>query len=159
MIIRPPKFRELPLVVEMGRMMHAEGEFKFVPFDEDWSYFQARDALEKYHDGEAKIIAIAEHSDKTICGFLIGALAPYIFSPARYASDLAVFVVPEKRGTSAAVRMIKAFEDWAKMHNAVEFSFGVSTGVQIEKTHAFYNKLGYTHVGGVFKKKNTGGEA
>jgi len=142
----------------MGQMMHDEGAYSFVPYEVQDAYYSARCALERHHDGEGQFIAVAEDSDGQIIGFMIAAMVPYIFSfKARYASDLAVYVIPEKRGTSAAIRLVKAFEEWADTQNAAEKKLGVSTAINIERAHGFYTKLGYNQVGGLYTKRN--GEA
>jgi len=61
----------------------------------------------------------------------------------RTAQDVGVFLRPEYRGTSAAIRMIKAAEKEALEYGVDEIHLGISTGVMPEKTVHIYKKLGY----------------
>ena len=156
MIVRPPKFSEIEVMVSMAKQMHSEGEFATIPFDDAYFYYFVRSALEKFHDNEGTFIAVAEDTERHVVGGMIGAMSPYAFSPERYAVDLGIYVLPERRGASAAYRLINEFERWAKSNNAHEVKCGVSTGVNIEKAHEFYTKLGYNYLGGLYAKKFEG---
>lgn len=157
MKIRPPKFRELGRVVEMGLMMHDESpEDRDVPFDHDYAYAFAQTALQRYLDGDGGFIHVAESESGSIVGFVIGSANPRIYSAVPYAADCAIYVIPEKRGSSAGYKMICAFEEWAKIKGIGQVKNGASTRIDPEKTHAFYERLGYTYVGGIYSKKLTG---
>ena len=73
------------------------------------------------------------------------------------ANDLCLFVTKPKRGGTAAYRLIKAFEAWAIAHGAVVLRFGISTGVEADKTLKLYEKLGYKLEGYQVNKYYQGG--
>lgn len=52
--------------------------------------------------------------DDVARGILAAQAGPHGFAPIRLASEVMFWVDPGHRGTSAAVRMIAAFEDWAR---------------------------------------------
>lgn len=124
--------------LELGRHMHAESTFKHDPWSDD------------------KIRAIAEHpsvfyaglmdGDKLIA-FFLGCVTPQFFGPALVASDMAMYVQPDSRGGLHAVKLIKAFEQWAKARAAKCVNLGQSTGINIERTRKFYERMGYKTVG------------
>lgn len=88
-----------------------------------------------------------------VFGVALGQLTRYILCPEKsFAVDHIVYVRQDKRGTSAAYRLVKEFESWAKQKGATEVSFGVSTGIHPDKTHDFYVRMGYNHTGGIYKK-------
>ena len=83
-------------------------------------------------------------SDEQIIGFFAGFVMEHFLSNQTFASDAGVYVLPEHRGGSAFVRLVKAFEAWARERGASEIHLGTSTGVQPEKTVRMYERLGYT---------------
>lgn len=155
MIIRPPKFSELVELVEIARALVEESPvYKNIPFEPEVIFWHMRNSLEKFHDDEGLFIMVAEDSDGKIAGAMMGGLAPYLFSSAvKYACEFSLYVKKEKRGTSAAYDLVQRFERWAEDNGAVELSMGVSTAITPERAHGFYTKMGYNHVGGVYKKQ------
>lgn len=76
-------------------------------------------------------------------GMMGGFVTEHFFGHDRVASDYGLYVRPEHRGGSAAVRLVRAFEEWATQFDPFEIMPGVTTGVRTEKTVSFYRKLGY----------------
>lgn len=89
-------------------------------------------------------LAIRENK---IIGFLAAVKSTYFFSTRKKISDIGFYVLPDFRGTSAAIKLIKALENWAKENGITDISIGQTTAVEMEKTQQFYNKLGYKTVG------------
>jgi len=90
---------------------------------------------------------LAENEDNEIIGMFLGVIVPHFFGNDLMANDLCMFVKKAHRGSTAAPRMIKAFEKWAFANGAKVLRFGVSTGVEAERTLKLYQKLGYTQTG------------
>ena len=86
-------------------------------------------------------------------GGIIGIISTQFFSDDVCASDLGLFVLPEFRGGSAAIKLVKVYEDWAIANGAKEISLSQSTGIAIEKTMALYEHLGYELTGFSAKKE------
>ena len=67
---------------------------------------------------EHGVILLAEHDGNAI-GMLMGIMNPIWFAPStRCAVELAWWIEPEHRGGMHAIRLVKAFEDWAKEQGA-----------------------------------------
>lgn len=79
-----------------------------------------------------------------IIGFFAGLVTEQYLSHDKYATDIGVFVLPDHRGGSAFIRLVRAFENWAVEQGATELLMGVSTGIHPEKTVRMYERLGYT---------------
>lgn len=150
-MIRPPANDDEALeTVELGARMHAESEFSFMPYDSMKVLHtlrnlasQGRLCLLRYEDSDGKLI-----------GFFCGKVDKYFFNEERIASDLAFYVVPERRGNGIAVlKMIRMFERWAKGKGAIETCLGISTGVNIKTTADMLTRFGYKNVGGTFKRR------
>lgn len=161
MIIRPPKFSELMKIVDIARKLVAESPvYSAVPFEPEVIFWHLRNGLERFHDDEGGFLMVAEDSNGEIVGAMLGGLAPYLFSSKGvYASEFAIYVNQEKRGTSAAYKLVERFERWAEDNKALEINVGVSTGITPERAHGFYTKMGYNHVGGIYKKQLVTGGA
>ena len=82
-----------------------------------------------------------------IIGFISGISNEYFFSNRKRASDLGFFVLPNFRGSSAAIKLVKSLENWAKEQGVDDLYLGQTTAVEIDKTRQFYERLGYKTVG------------
>ena len=78
-----------------------------------------------------------------VVGFIAGVVIEHFLSHDTFACDIGVFVLPECRGGSYFLRLVKTFEKWAKDKGAQEIQLGVSTGVHPEQTVRMYERLGY----------------
>lgn len=78
-------------------------------------------------------------------GFLLGQLADYPYADALYAVDLAFW---SEAGDGPG--LLRAFEDWAKKHKAVELVITNSSG--IERTDQFLEHAGFTRTGGRYAR-------
>jgi GNAT superfamily N-acetyltransferase len=89
---------------------------------------------------------VAIENDKII-GFISGLAHEYFFSNRTRVSDLGFFVLPEFRGSRAALKLVKSLETWAKEKGADDLHLGQTTAVEMDKTRQFYERLGYKTVG------------
>jgi len=92
------------------------------------------------------VVFLAEKDGKLI-GFIAGMVQRYFFSLRERVTDMGFYVLPDHRGTSAAIRLIGALENWTKEMNVDDLYIGQTTAVNIEKTQRFYAHLGYKTVG------------
>jgi GNAT superfamily N-acetyltransferase len=83
-----------------------------------------------------------------------GYVSKYYFSDQIVASDIAWFVLPEFRGTMIGVRLLDAFENWAKAKGVEELRIGISTGVNMEAFDRLMKKRGYSMVGTNYRLEN-----
>lgn len=88
----------------------------------------------------------------TLIGWL-GAGVSEAFYCSRLIADLAfIYVIPQARGGPAAVKLLRAFDAWARACGAAETYVGVSNGHEIEKTGGMLIRFGYTPVGFYLRK-------
>ena len=90
-----------------------------------------------------------------VIGFFIVAIVPYFFSLQTHAADLAFYVAKEYRGSSAAMRLLRAAETWAIRLGVKECRFGAATGINPDVADKFFTGMGYDR-GGVLYVKRTG---
>ena len=129
-------------IVEMGRWGWNEvGDG--LPFDREVFRRVFERALRK----EDHCLLQAE-LDGRLIGGLAGVVSPHFHSPAVGASLLVWFVVREHRGSSAAVKLLRAFGRWAKEQGAVRMYLGISSGVDMARTDRLLKRLGFRFRGG-----------
>lgn len=125
--------------------MHAITRFRTQPYNDLKVANALADLIER---GKNKyVLLVAESSEKRIVGVLIGVLEQHIFSDHLVASVMHYDVLPEARMGGYGVRLLKAFEQWAKNRQVVEINFGVNSGDESEIVGRFAQKMGFAKVG------------
>ena len=84
-------------------------------------------------------------------GALVGLLSELYMSHTVQATELAWFVAKDYRGKPASIRLIKAFEKWAKESGANQVGMGDIEG--ISSLENLYNRLGYERAETVYLKE------
>ena len=87
-------------------------------------------------------------------GFIAVGSVPMLFSNAKSVDDLGLFVLPRKRGSSAAYRLVRFMEHWAKDKGAC-IRLGVTTGTNNSQTQRFLERFGYVQTGVLLTKNTT----
>jgi len=123
---------------ELVKLMVLEAEFKDAIPDRQiiWNAYK-----------NSNVVTFIATKENKIIGFLAGVKGPYFFSARMRICDIGFYVVPEHRGSRAAIRLLAALENWAEENNIVDVCIGQTTAVNMEKTQQFYNRLGYKTVG------------
>lgn len=145
-MIRPATPSDIPDLLALGRRMHAESWYAYLPFDDDKIATVLQSTMAH------GFVAVSE-TDGTIHGGMVGAISAFWFCRELMAHDLALFVEPGKRGGIAAARLVQHFIAWAKAAGAREISLGVSTGVMVRETGELFEAMGLRHVGGIYKAR------
>ena len=101
--------------------------------------------------GQSNRCLLQAEIDGRVIGGLIGVVAPHPWSPALGASVESYFVLPEHRGSLAAVKLLHGFRRWAKAQGAVRLYVGVTSGRDIERVDKFLKRLGFRFSGGNYR--------
>lgn len=130
-------------IVEMGRAMHDEApEYA----NRDFSEEKVRRML-KSMCGTLLVphpaCALVAVDEGKIIGMMGGLAVEHFFGHDKIASDYVLYVRPEHRRGTAAVRLVRAFEKWAVEQGVVSIHPGVTTGVANERVRDLYARLGY----------------
>ena len=154
--VRPAVEDDLSAIFELGHLMRAECVIPFPEIDED----AARDSLALLNDfyfiavaEVANIVSIECNVGNGIIGMFTAHLNRYAFSQEFIAQHDIFYVLPEWRGTRAALLLVRAFEKWAREFGINHAILGVHSGLFPERTGRFYGKLGYRPMGGNFMKE------
>jgi GNAT superfamily N-acetyltransferase len=89
--------------------------------------------------------------DGEIEGALVGLLSELYMSHTVQATELAWFVSKDYRGKPASIRLMKAFEKWAKESGANQVGMGDIEG--ISSLENLYNRLGYERAETIYLKE------
>jgi GNAT superfamily N-acetyltransferase len=95
--------------------------------------------------------AVLLHEGATgIDGLFIGVLVQQFFTVEFTAMDILFYVRPERRGSRAAVRLWRAYKDWAQAQGAKAIKVGAMTEIEPARTAKFYRGMGLREIGGIF---------
>jgi len=150
MTIRAAMLGDISKVVDLGEIMHGESVFSKYDFDKYYLHHYTKNAIEN----PDRFGVFVNDVDDEIIGMICGFITPHYFSPeVKVAHDFLTYVHPSKRGGTAAVRLVKRYEDWAKAVGAKEVKFGISAGIDNERAEKFYSGLGYVRSATIFMKE------
>ena len=149
MIVRPIEEHDIDVCIEMGEAMHQESRYSPYEFNKD-KILQLINAT--FTNPKSYSMFVVE-DDEDIVGLLVGVCVEYWFGTDKQTADLAIYVKPEKRGTSAVGRLIRAYEKWASNLGIKEIGVSTSTGVDTERTRGLFQRLGYTPAAYAYSKR------
>lgn len=141
---------DLPRLLELAALMHAESRFRVYRFVPEKVEALLAQAIEGALPG---VVFVAER-DQVVVGGAIGLCTEQWFSDQLVAQDLAIFMDPRHRGGMAAARLIAAFVEWAGAQGAVTTELGINTGVEVERTALLYGRLGLRLAAHLYVKEN-----
>lgn len=138
---------DLPTILALGERMHAESRFRHYGLNRA----KAASAMEKLIANPSRaVVLLAENSTGVAVGMLSGYVIEYFFCDATAVQDRVFFVVPEARGSSAAMKLLLAFRRWAEARKVDELSINMSVGVEMERFNRMMGKLGFACCGSNF---------
>lgn len=146
-MVRDATLDDIPAMVALGEIMHAESRYSFMAYDGEKVAITLKTLMQT--GGFVRVHV----KDGEIDGGMVGYMGNPWFSGERVASELALFVVPGKRGGMAAWYLLSEFGAWAENQGAREITLAITTGVKVEETGRMYQRLGFEQVGGVFKRR------
>lgn len=142
-MIRFATLDDVPALVELARAMHAESPvFSVLRFDGEILAGNFRTIIQS-SQGFARVFEVGGK----VAGGMVAAAVPHFCSPDLVACDVGLFVHPEHRGSSAAVRLLTEYRNWAEGIGAALIQFGVMTGVAVERTQSMCERLGWKQQG------------
>lgn len=133
-------------VLRLAEMQVAENH-PHLEFRRDMAQQELTRSLETAHP----TIFVAEDAGEVV-GYIACSLNEYTFTSGVFVSQEVIYVRPDKRGTRAAVRLIKEFLRWGEVVGAREWTFGVSNGFHPERTAKLFEHFGAERVGVYLKK-------
>lgn len=145
-MVEIPTEADIPAMLHVGKMMHGESRYSFMEYDGEKVAATIRTLL-----GSGFVRVVRREGE--IIGGMIGYMGEPWFSREPVAGELALFVIPDRRGGMAAAALVNEFVAWATERGAREITLAISAGVRVEETGRLYERLGFDNIGGVFKRR------
>lgn len=143
-MIRAAKHEDIPRLVELGQLLHDTSSYASAGINPE----KIATLLGQLIDGLG-VVFVAEVGGEVVGGFA-GAITEQWFSDDLIAFDYSLFIEPSKRQGLTALKLILAFQNWAKAKGAKEIRMGITTGMNVEGTSRLYRHLGFEYVGPLF---------
>lgn len=144
---RPATLADVPAILELGAIMASElphyARMPYAPHKVE----QFASNLIQSDDG---FVHVSIYGNQ-IVGIMAGMVTEHWMSEAKIATELTVYMLPEHRGARDALRMIKAFIAWAPTRGAITTNLGICSDLNVERTAAFYERIGLRPYGLVFE--------
>lgn len=139
--IRPATHDDIDALLAMGEKFFLFSRFaQFANFDRD----TARASITALIGAEVGVCLVAV-IDGEVVGGIVGALAPLWFAPTCLsATEFAWWVSEEHRGGTAGIKLLRAFEQWAKNKGAAMVSMSDLVIEGATPAGRLFEKLGYT---------------
>jgi len=144
-MIRPARHDDIPRLVELGTLLHDTSSYARRSLNPE----KVTRFLAQLIDGLG-VVFVAEVDGEVVGGFA-GAVTEQWFSDDLIAYDYSFFIEPSKRQGLIAIKLILAFQEWAKAKGAKEIQMGITTGVHVEGTTKLYRRLGFEYNGPLFR--------
>lgn len=118
--------------------------------DLKWSQDRMVNVFKSFFNNSGMVFFVSEF-EKEVVGFIAGTLMQPLFSDEVVSAELAWFVSKEHRGSTAALRLFKTFEEWSKKNKAVLIS--ISDIEDVNNLSNFYRKKGYKKTETTYTKR------
>ena len=138
-LVREMSQMDLPSVIEIGKRMHAESDnFRRHPLSIPKLQEMCRRALLT-----KDIMCFVAETNGEIVGLWAGFTSELWYSDTKIVSDIVLFVDKSHRKGTAAPRLMKVAEKWARGMGAKILYQGLRSGIDTETTACFFNKIGF----------------
>lgn len=138
-MIRAAVESDVDAMVAIGELMHAESpRYSRLAFNRAKVAHTLRSLIAS-PDG----LALVAELDGKLVGVALGFIEAEWFSDDRVAQELTLFVLPEYRGRTTAMRLLAAMDSWAEAAGMPYLQAGTTTGVKPELCAKLYEHLGF----------------
>lgn len=145
--LRTATAQDIPEIVELGRMMHFESRYSHL----DFSPKKFADLLEAVIPQGLTFLV---EDGCRIVGLFVGLAAEHFFGHDMSSYDFLTYVIPERRGRIGYL-LTKEYIRRAKALKVKDICIGISTGIDIDTTGRFYERLGFSRIGGSYSMENS----
>lgn len=149
-MIRKAATKDISEIVKLGRAMHEESTYSKFIFSEK----QLELLINIWLEEPEKYFFVVDEKDGEIRGGFAGFITPYFYGNGsdKIANDFFLYVKPEYRGTSIAIKLIKEYEEWANNLGAKRICLAHSCEINPDKLDNLYTKMGFVPYANAFKK-------
>jgi len=146
MTVRDATTADILAIIRVLRSMHAEAHVRVF----DFSAAKLASFLQWLLEAPGGIALVAGDPIHGVC---LGMVQEMWFGADKEAFNLPLYVLPEHRGGSSAVRLIEGYKKRASELGAHPdaINWVNNSGIAIDKTNRFIGKMGFIPLGGYFK--------
>lgn len=139
-------------ILELSPIHHAEG-YPYLDYSDEKLRFVFNRIMED-QERDLYNMFLAYKEDELI-GYAYCHISQYVFSTQRSSTLEMLYVKKAARGSRVFLKLLKAYEEWARLRGCVEFFVGVSLDdmTLADKTSRLYEKVGYGRFGYIHKKR------
>ena len=137
---------DVPRLLELGRAMHAESRFREFKFDGD----KVTRFLSAMMGNSSMILLV---DGEPVHGMLIAYVQPFWWGSDLESFDLVLYVTPEARGKSSAIRLVNEYKRIARKMGVSDPRISTGTGIETERTGKLFERLGFKGAGLMFSLK------
>jgi GNAT superfamily N-acetyltransferase len=134
---------DITAMIALGMRLHAESRFRDMPLDEKRLWAAGRRGLAEHNPA----LIVAER-DGAIVGMAVVMVGEHFFSPVRTATVQLIYVAPQARGGSTAVKLLRALRRWSTDAGALDLHINVTTGIAPARTDRMLRRMGFRQTGG-----------
>lgn len=147
-IIDFPKDTDLLDLLALGKQYYNDEYGTLaVSFDSQ----KTSETVKKWIKGDNNsLLLISRDGDGEITGFIYGTLGKHFYSHDLGCTMYFMYVAPKYRGGMSAVKLMHAFKRWGVKNNAKAFYFNVASGIRMQETDTFLQKMGFQLTGGTY---------
>lgn len=139
---------DIEAAIDLIERFHSEGVYRQAPFAKDRV---RRTAIRFRDDKDRRLAAVAWRQDRPI-GLVAGTVEFLIFAEMKQASIAILYVTPGGRGSRAAIKLERWFNEQARKLGAQAVGLHVTSGLHHNRTHQLARHLGYRLIGGNYLK-------
>lgn len=136
MNVRLATIDDFPDILEMSREFYAHTSYQSIPFDDASCYLLFKSSVEQ------DMSFVSEKGEVT--GFITGLHFPYPMNQlVQVSSEIAWWVKPAYRGTSAGIKLVKALEEAARSAGSKMLTMMCLESINPDSVQAVYEKMGF----------------
>ncbi len=149
MNIRFARSEDIDACIELGRRVQQMTRLSRYPYEEQRVREQLKRLIQIGQQvRKSHCLLLAEDGEGRLVGGLIGCIESHLFSSLPVASVISYGVLPGSRMSGAALRLMRAFMNWARQRGAVEINAGINSALDVDKSGRFLEKIGFIRTGG-----------
>ncbi|WP_417382900.1 GNAT family N-acetyltransferase [Gimesia sp.] len=136
--------QDVETAIELGRALHAESQFRDMPYNPD----KLRALGTKVLSGNHGYLLILAERDGVATGFILAKLDRHFFSDALAVNILVFYVHATARGGVGAIKLMHGVRKWAQKNSASKIYVNATSRIQVNRIHKLMTRIGFEFCGG-----------
>lgn len=138
---------DIPRIIELGITLHATTSYASQPYVHEKAAAHLRELI-----AGAGVVFVADIGGEVV-GAMAGGIVDQWFNHELVAYDYSIFVEPSHRHGITALRLVRAFVEWARLKGATRVEMGICTGVNVEGVGRLYEHAGFHLAGPLYAQE------